>query len=79
MQVDWVLVGLGFIDVLILSIWAIVDPQTRMLENFGLEDPTDTEMDIKIRPIMEHCQSKHQNIWLGRTESVFTLTPIVYS
>lgn len=62
---DWVLVGLSFIDILILTIWAIVDPQIRTLENFQLENPTDTEEDIKIRPSMEHCESKHQNIWLG--------------
>lgn len=59
------LVGLSCIDVIILTIWAIVDPQMRMVENFQLENPTDTEKDIKIRPSMEHCESKHQNIWLG--------------
>lgn len=64
-KVDWVLVGLSFIDVIILTIWAIVDPQIRTVENFQLENPTDTEKDIKIRPSMEHCESKHQNIWLG--------------
>lgn len=64
-QVDWVLVGLSFIDVLILTIWAIIDPQMRTLEYFQLENPLDTEKDIKIRPSMEHCESKHQNIWLG--------------
>jgi gamma-aminobutyric acid type B receptor len=60
-----VLVGLSCIDVIILTIWAIVDPQMRMVENFQLENPSDTEKDIKIRPSMEHCESKHQNIWLG--------------
>ncbi|XP_046442537.1 gamma-aminobutyric acid type B receptor subunit 1-like [Daphnia pulex] len=64
-KVDWVLVGLSCIDVIILTIWAIVDPQMRMVENFQLENPSDTEKDIKIRPSMEHCESKHQNIWLG--------------
>ena len=59
------LVGLSCIDVIILTVWAIVDPQMRMVENFQLENPTDTEKDIKIRPSMEHCESKYQNIWLG--------------
>ena len=62
---DWVQVGLSFIDVIVLSIWLIVDPQKRKVETYPLENSTNTEEDIKIRPNMEFCESTHQNIWLG--------------
>jgi len=64
-NVDWILVALLFVDVLVLFIWFIVDPLYRRLENFQLESPLDTKEDIKIRPSLEHCDSCHQNIWLG--------------
>ena len=71
------MVGLSLIDVVVLSIWFFVDPQTRQLEIFQLENPIDTESDIKIRPSLEHCNSKHQNIWLGII--IITETYIVFN
>lgn len=73
---DWILVGLSLIDVIVLSIWFFVDPQTRKLEIFQLENPADTEVDNKIRPILEHCESKHQTIWLGNLIQLFSISLI---
>ena len=64
-QVDWVQVGLSLVDVLVLTIWAIVDPQKHKVESYPLENSPSSEEDIKIRPNMEFCESTHQNIWLG--------------
>ncbi len=59
------MVGLISIDILVLSTWVIVDPLYRKLDPLALEDPANTDQDIKIRPSLEHCDSEHQNIWLG--------------
>lgn len=64
-QIDWILVGLISIDVLVLVAWVCIDALDRKLVPLQLEDPDDNKKDIKIRPIMEHCNSEHQNIWLA--------------
>jgi len=57
------------IDVVYLSIWTLVDPMLRTIETFQAELPLDTTEDIKIKPELEHCESVHNNIWLGITYS----------
>lgn len=60
------LVGaLVLIDVIILATWQIIDPLKRNLEVFPQEDPEGTDQDIKIQPLLEHCESDHNGIWLG--------------
>jgi len=53
------------IDLLILIPWAIVDPLQRDVEQFPLEEPTNVDDDIKIRPELEHCRSHNHNVWMG--------------
>ncbi|KAK8736064.1 hypothetical protein OTU49_005215 [Cherax quadricarinatus] len=53
------------VDVIVLSVWQAVDPLQRRLEVFPLEKPKDAVEDIKIKPELEHCESKHNTIWLG--------------
>lgn len=53
------------VDIIVLSVWQGVDPLQRTLESFPLEVPKNTVEDIKIKPELEHCESKHNTIWLG--------------
>ncbi|XP_068233244.1 gamma-aminobutyric acid type B receptor subunit 1 isoform X1 [Palaemon carinicauda] len=53
------------VDIIVLSVWQGVDPLQRTLEVFPLEVPKDTVEDIKIKPELEHCESKHNTLWLG--------------
>ncbi|XP_042204877.1 gamma-aminobutyric acid type B receptor subunit 1-like isoform X2 [Homarus americanus] len=53
------------VDVIVLSVWQAVDPLQRTLEVFPLEKPKDAVEDIKIKPELEHCESRHNTIWLG--------------
>ncbi|ESP00240.1 hypothetical protein LOTGIDRAFT_141127 [Lottia gigantea] len=53
------------LDVAILTIWQIMDPLQRKLEFFPLENPRNTDEDIKLLPQLEHCYSEHLSIWLG--------------
>ncbi|KAA0201470.1 hypothetical protein HAZT_HAZT003674, partial [Hyalella azteca] len=58
------------VDVVVLSVWQGVDPMVRTLETFPLEIPLDTDDDVKIMPQLEHCESTHNNIWLGTLFSI---------
>ncbi|XP_046398268.1 gamma-aminobutyric acid type B receptor subunit 1 isoform X3 [Ischnura elegans] len=57
--------GFLFVDVALLLSWQLTDPPERGIEVFPLEDPLNTEDDIKIRPELEHCESQHSTVWLG--------------
>ncbi|XP_035709332.1 gamma-aminobutyric acid type B receptor subunit 1 [Folsomia candida] len=57
------------VEVIYLSIWTLVDPLRRVEELFPPEVPIDTDEDVRIRPILEHCESHYNNIWLGITYS----------
>ncbi|XP_054273183.1 gamma-aminobutyric acid type B receptor subunit 1 isoform X2 [Macrosteles quadrilineatus] len=57
--------GLLVIDLVFLLAWQIYDPMQRRIEVFPLEDPVNTDDDIKIRPELEHCESDSNNVWLG--------------
>ncbi|KAI0216715.1 Gamma-aminobutyric acid type B receptor subunit 1 [Lamellibrachia satsuma] len=53
------------LDVIVLVTWQVIDPCYRELESFPHETPKDSVMDIEIKPQLEHCSSRHLNIWLG--------------
>lgn len=53
------------IDIILLLSWQLIDPLQRRLEQFPLEDPISTDLDIKYRPELEHCESNNNAIWLG--------------
>ncbi|EEB17707.1 class C metabotropic glutamate-like G-protein coupled receptor GPRgbb1, putative [Pediculus humanus corporis] len=57
--------GLLVVDFIILLVWQIYDPLQRRIEIFSLEEPLNTFDDIKIRPELEHCESEHNNVWMG--------------
>ncbi|KAK8378896.1 hypothetical protein O3P69_009556 [Scylla paramamosain] len=62
----YVMVGvMVVVDVVVLGVWQGVDPLQRTLEVFPLEVPKNTKEDIKIMPELEHCESRHNTIWLG--------------
>ena len=52
-------------DLIVLTVWQVVDPLHQSLEDFPHETPEDTEKDIEIKPQLEHCSSNNLNIWLG--------------
>lgn len=58
------------VDIVVLSVWQGVDPLERTLEVFPLEVPKNTVEDIKIKPELEHCESRHNTIWLGKCVGV---------
>jgi gamma-aminobutyric acid type B receptor len=53
-------------DIILMITWQSVDPLARIIEDFPLEDPSSTDDDIKIKPELEHCESKHNAVWLGK-------------
>ncbi|ODN02817.1 Gamma-aminobutyric acid type B receptor subunit 1 [Orchesella cincta] len=57
------------IEVIYLTIWTLVDPLKRVMESFQPEESANLEEDIRIMPQLEHCESDHNNIWLGITYS----------
>ena len=62
----YVMVGvMVVVDVVVLGVWQGVDPLQRTLEVFPLEVPKNTKEDIKVMPELEHCESRHNTIWLG--------------
>ncbi len=50
-----------------------MDPLRRVEEVFPPEFPSDTDEDVRIRPILEHCESTYNNIWLGMYTYINTL------
>lgn len=63
--------GLLFVDAVLLLCWQLRDPLRRRVETFPLEDPPSALDDIKIRPELEHCESEHNTVWLGRILKIF--------
>ncbi|KAL3277313.1 hypothetical protein HHI36_012664 [Cryptolaemus montrouzieri] len=57
--------GLLVIDFVIMIAWQLQDPLQRRVELFPLEDPEDAMDDSKIRPELEHCESRNNNVWLA--------------
>ncbi len=57
--------GLLTLDVILLLVWTLVDPLSREVRNFPMLASPNPEEDVKIVPQLEHCKSKHHNVWLG--------------
>lgn len=53
------------VDIVILTAWQVIDPLQRTIEVFPLEASTQGDDDARIRPELEHCESVHNNVWLG--------------
>ncbi|KAL8578950.1 hypothetical protein ACOMHN_001912 [Nucella lapillus] len=60
-----VLAVLLLLDVAVLVAWQVLDPMHRELEVFAMEEPTNTDDDIQLRPQLEHCVSDNLSVWLG--------------
>jgi len=43
-----------------------MDPLKRDIQIFVLENPLNSDDDIKIRPELEHCKSENHNFWLSK-------------
>ena len=54
------------VDFVVLTVWQVIDPPYRELESFPHERPDDVEMDVEIKPQLEHCSSRYLNVWLGK-------------
>ncbi|XP_060812342.1 gamma-aminobutyric acid type B receptor subunit 1 isoform X1 [Bombus pascuorum] len=57
--------GLLAVDIVLLVSWQVFDPLQRKMETFPLESSSFGDDDAMIRPELEHCESVHNNIWLG--------------
>lgn len=54
------------VDVAILFLWQCMDPLKRDIQVFPMENPLNSNDDIKIRPELEHCKSENHNFWLSK-------------
>lgn len=62
----WLAVAfLLLIDVILLTIWTVIDPLGREVRNFAKLASPNPDDDIEILPQLEHCKSKHHKVWLG--------------
>lgn len=43
-----------------------MDPLKRDIQVFPMENPLNSNDDIKIRPELEHCKSENHNFWLSK-------------
>ncbi|XP_022086469.1 gamma-aminobutyric acid type B receptor subunit 2-like isoform X2 [Acanthaster planci] len=50
------------IDIIILTLWSVLDPMIRVEERLPLESSNDT---VAFVPILEVCRSENLSIWLG--------------
>lgn len=62
--------GLLAVDIALLVSWQVFDPLQRKMETFPLESSWFGDDDAMIRPELEHCESVHNNIWLGKLINV---------
>lgn len=63
----WLAVAfLLLIDVILLTIWTVIDPLGREVRNFAKLASPNPDDDIEILPQLEHCKSKHHKVWLGK-------------
>lgn len=54
------------VDITILFLWQCMDPLDRSIQVFPLENPLNSNDDVKIRPELEHCKSENHNFWLSK-------------
>ncbi|XP_050520335.1 gamma-aminobutyric acid type B receptor subunit 1-like isoform X1 [Daktulosphaira vitifoliae] len=57
------------VDITILFLWQCMDPLKRNIQVFPLENPLNSNDDVKIMPELEHCKSENHNFWLSLTLS----------
>ncbi|WKY16607.1 hypothetical protein Q1695_001333 [Nippostrongylus brasiliensis] len=54
------------IDLVIIVCWILFDPLQRIEQRFPLlEPPVGSDDDVMLLPILELCQSSHQEVWIG--------------
>lgn len=53
------------LDITVLTAWQWLDPLKLEFETFAMEEPTNTDEDILLRPQLEHCVSDNLSVWLG--------------
>ncbi|XP_053612233.1 gamma-aminobutyric acid type B receptor subunit 2 isoform X2 [Plodia interpunctella] len=56
--------ALQFIDGLIITLWAVVDPMERQLRNLTAEI-SDTDRSVVYQPQVEVCKSQNTTVWLS--------------
>lgn len=61
--------GLLLVDIILLVTWQVIDPLHRRIETFSLELPPFGDEDAMIKPLLEHCESEHNSLWLGECDS----------
>ena len=52
------------VDLILLTVWQVIDPLYRLVEDFDKEEHY--EEDLEIQPQLEHCEAEHLSIWLGK-------------
>lgn len=57
--------GMLVVDVILLTVWMVVDPLKREVRHFAKLPSTNPDEDVEIIPQLEHCKSTHHNVWLG--------------
>ncbi|XP_068912302.1 gamma-aminobutyric acid type B receptor subunit 1 isoform X3 [Tenebrio molitor] len=57
--------GLLVADFIVMLVWQLFDPLQRRIEQFPLREPESSSDDSKIRPELEHCESRNNNVWLA--------------
>ena len=70
----WAAVGcLVCLDLVLLTVWVAVDPLHREVRHFGKLLSANPDEDVEIVPQLEHCKSRHHNVWLGiqHTEGIW--------
>nr|AKM17043.1 neurotransmitter gamma-aminobutyric acid [Anisakis simplex] len=62
----WVIAAFFMVDFFIITAWIALDPLQREEKRFPLQEPpAGTNEDVMLLPILELCQSNHQEIWIG--------------
>ena len=51
------------IDIIFLTVWQVVDPLYRDIEDQAMK--TYPDKDLEIQPQLEHCEAKNFEVWLG--------------
>jgi hypothetical protein len=65
-QLYSVVVALLAMDVLLLSLWAGINPMRLEPHKFPPEEAKDRDDDIMYEPLLEQCVSTNDTIWMGK-------------
>ncbi|GMT35187.1 hypothetical protein PFISCL1PPCAC_26484, partial [Pristionchus fissidentatus] len=59
-----VIVAFVAMDLIIILVWMLTDPLKKKRESFPTIDPANgTDEDVKLKPVLELCQSENHTIW----------------